>query len=573
MTQDGLTLYYTVKELNEQITRCKIDKIHQPRPDTLVLSLRAPAKNLRLLISAGAFDSRLHLTDRKYENPKTPPMFCMFMRKHIGGAKITNIEQTGLERIVTITLAAKDELGLPQDVQLVMELMGKHSNVMLIKDGVIMDCLKHVTRSISRVRCVLPGLSYQAPESSKLNPLTISQTTLTEMLGKRGLKAMKPYLSSILQGISGPTADEILFRYMPSGYSEQPKEAERLSDAILNFFAETPSPILYLRDGVPLLYAPRRFAGIAGAQAADYTSFNKLIDDYHNRIDTLQRLSAKREKLKRLVAKQIEKHAHTLQKQQISAKQAQKAETHKARGDLITANIHRIVRGQRILVATDYQTGEDMALELDTRISPAANAQKQYKRYAKLKAGFDITMRRMQETQSDITFLQSVQVSLDACETKDELNEIEYELSKAGFLPRTQTAARITKTPSIPHRFTSSDGLTIYAGKNNRQNDLLTVKTAAPEDMWLHTKDIPGSHVIITGTKGDVPDATLFEAATIAATLSKAGQGAKVQVDYTPRKNVRKPSGAKPGMVVYEGHSSVFVTPDKALLERLKVIS
>ena len=570
MTQDGLTLYYTVKEAKKQLIGCKIDKVHQPRPDTLVLSLRAPAKSLRLLISAGAFDSRLHLTERKYENPKSPPMFCMFLRKHLSGAKITDVEQTGLERIVTITLSAKDELGLPQDLQLIAELMGKHSNIMLIKDGVIMDCLRHVTRSISRVRCVLPNLAYQAPESAKLNPLTVSRATLTEMLQKRGKSAIKPYLSSFLQGLSGPTADELLYRYMPGGYSDQPKEAEKLSDVILDFFSEPPSPTLYLRDGVPFLYTPCRFAGIAAAEPVAYTCVNSLVDDYHSRLDALKVFFAKRDKLHRLVAKQLEKHAQTLQKQQLSAKQAQKAEVHKTRGDLITANIHRITRGQHTLIAVDYMTGEDVAIALNTRLSPAANAQQQYKRYAKLKAGLDITLRRIQQTQSDISFLQSVQVSLDACETTDELCEVEYELSKAGFMPRAQAAVRVTQTPSRPHRFTSSDGLTIYAGKNNRQNDLLTVKTAAPDDIWLHTKDIPGTHVIIAGAYGTAPDATLFEAATIAATLSKAGHGAKVQVDYTMRKNVRKPNGAKPGMVVYEGHSSLFVSPDKTLLERLK---
>lgn len=571
MTQDGLTLHYTVAEARAQIIGCKVDKVHQPQQDTLVLSLRAPGKSPRLLIGTGAFDSRLHLVTRKYENPKSPPMFCMFLRKHLTGAKVTAIGQSGLERIVTLTLEARDELGLPRSLSLVAELMGKYSNVILTHDGVIMDSLRHVTRSVSRVRCVLPGLPYEPPPSDKLNPLLISRATLVEMLEKRGAARPKAYLSSFLQGVSGQSADELLYRYMPMGYAAQPKEAEKLADVILGFFSETPQPTMYLRDGVPFFYAPYRFAGIAAAEAVGFASFNDMADEYYGRLRTLQALSNKREKLHKLVAKQLERLIFTLQKQQISAQQAQKAEQYKTRGDLITANIYRITRGQRTLVAMDHATGVETAIPLDSRLSPAANAQQQYKRYGKLKAGLHITLRRIRETQSDIAFLESVQVSLDACETADELREIEYELSRAGFMPRAQAVAvRTAGAPSKPHGFVSSDGLTIYAGKNNRQNDLLTMKTAAMDDIWLHTRDIPGSHVLIAGAKGAPPAATLFEAATIAATLSRAAGGAKVQVDYAPRKNVRKPGGAKPGMVVYEGHNTLLVSPDKALLERLR---
>lgn len=569
MTQDGLTLHHTISEIREHIQGCKVDKVHQPQPGSLVLALRAPGKSPKLFISTGAFDSRLHLTARKYENPKSPPMFCMFLRKHLTGATLSAIEQDGLERIVTLTFSAKDELGLVRRITMIAELMGKYSNVILVHNGLIMESLRHVTRSLSRVRCVMPGLAYEPPKSSKLNPLHISRATLVEMLKKRGSTKIKPYLSSFLQGLSGQSADEILYRYMPQGYAEQPREAERLAAVIIDFFSAPPQPAMYLREGAPFFYAPRRFESII-AGAIEFESFSAMADDYHARRDALAALSGKREKLHRLVAKHLGKLIQTLQKQQLSAQQAGKAEDYKTRGDLITANIYRITRGLGTLVATDYETGEDIAIPLDTRLSPSANAQHNYKRYAKLKAGLDITLRRIADTQSDITFLQSVQLGIDACETMDELSEIEYELSKAGYMPRAQAAPRITQAPSTPHRFVSSDGYLIYAGKNNRQNDLLTMKTAAPEDIWLHTKDIPGSHVLIAGVQGDIPGQTLFEAATIAATLSKAGSGAKVQVDYAPRKNLRKPGGAKPGMVVYEGHSSLLVSPDKALLDRLR---
>lgn len=571
MTLDGLTLHYIVEELKDVVTGCKVDKVHQPQPDTIVLSLRAPGKNPKLLISAGAFDSRVHLTDQKYANPPSPPMFCMFLRKHLTGAKITDIAQTGLERIVSMTLEAKDELGHPRPMTLIAELMGKYSNVILIDNGIIMDSLRHVTRSVSRVRCVLPSLPYEDPQSSKLNPLTISRPTLVEMLQKKGDAKIKTYLSAFLQGISGQTATEILYRYMPEGYEPHPREAEKLTDVVMSFFGESIQPTMYLRGGVPFFYAPKPFASIAADNTVSYENVNALADAYYYRLRELDILSRKRDALHRVVSKQLDKLVQTRQKQQTTLDQAKKAEEYKTRGDLITANIYRISRGQQTLVAQDYVTGENVAIELDIRLSPASNAQHQYKRYNKLRQSLDITASRMAQTSNDIAFLESVQVSIDASETSDELAEIEYELAKAGFMPKKHTAVRTTQAPSQPHRFISSDGYTILAGKNNRQNDLLTMKTAAPDDIWLHTKDIPGAHVLITGVKGNVPDLTLTEAATISASLSKAKGGAKVAVDYAPRKNVRKPNGAKPGMVVYDGYSTILVSPDKALFDRLLV--
>lgn len=571
MTLDGLTLYYAVKEIKEEITGCKVDKVHQPQPDTIVLSLRAPGKNPRLLVCAGAADSRMHLTEHKYENPKTPPMFCMFLRKHLTGAKITGVSQTGLERIVLISLETKDELGLQKPMTLVAELMGKYSNVMLLDDrGVIMDSLRHVTEAQSRVRSVLPGLAYEAPQSNKLNPFTVSRTTLAEMLGKRGSKGMRGYLSLILQGISSQTADEILFRYMPQGYAQQPREEERLADVIREFFSEPSQPTIYGRSGIPFFFAPKVYASVAADEKQRFDRANEMIDRFYFRLRELALLAHKRESLERVVGRQLEKLGALLQKQMLAVEQAKQAEQLKTFGDMVTANIYRISRGQSVLTAQDFMTGEDVAVPLDVRLTPAANAQKYYRKYNKLKSGMDMASERMRNTQASIAFLESVQASLGVCETLDELNEVEYELSRAGAIKSTSVASvRPTEKPSAPHRFLSSDGITIYAGKNNRQNDELTMRMAEPNDIWLHTKDIPGSHVIITGVKGSVPDSTLLEAAVIAATLSKAGSSTKVAVDYAPRKNVRKPNGAKPGMVVYEGYNTILATPDRALFERL----
>jgi predicted ribosome quality control (RQC) complex YloA/Tae2 family protein len=573
MTLDGLTLHYIVKEAVDALTGSKIDKVHQPQPDTILLSLRAPGISSRLLISAGAADSRMYITAAKYSNPKVAPMFCMFLRKHITGAKVKAIEQMGLERVVNITLETKDDLGLPHELTLVAELMGKYSNIILKNEqDVILDSLRHVSSAQSRVRCVLPSLKYELPQSNKLNPMSVSEATLVEMLKKRGTRKLKDYLSKLLQGVSGQTADEIIYRYMPQGYEPQPREAEKLADLILSFFnGQTPEPTMYLHDNVPFFYSPYKYISVSANNAKTYGSANELADAYYTALSEIREFKAKRDSLQRLVSKRLEKHNALLAKQSDAIEQAKKADSYKAIGDMITANIYRIKKGMTSVAAEDYITGQQMLIELNPRLSPAANAQANYRKYAKLKSGMDIMKKRMEENKAEIEFLESVLVSLESSETADELSETEFELSRAGVISVKTAAVKATEKPSEPHKFISSDGYTFFAGKNNRQNDTLTMKTASPDDIWLHTKDIPGSHVVIIRPGESVPDNTLFEAATVAATLSKAKGTAKIAVDYTRVKNVRKPGGAKPGMVVYDKYNTVLVSPDKTLFDKLLV--
>ncbi len=564
MTLDGLTLHFAVREIKQELTSCKVDKVHQPQPDTIVLALRAPGKNPRLLICAGASDSRMHLTENKYENPKTPPMFCMFLRKYLTSATITDVSQTELERIVSISLETKDELGLPRKMTLVAELMGKYSNVMLLNEnGIIMDSMRHVTETQSRVRSVLPGLAYELPQSDKLNPMTASQEAVAEALSLRGAKGMRGWLSKVLQGVSTQTADELLCREQHEGGEDA------FASMVKAFFETVPEPTMYSHTGVPFFFAPWPYKSAAG-ETQTFETVNVMLDGYYFRLREIALIGRKRDHMERVVAKQLEKQGTLLEKQIFAVEQMKQAEQYKVYGDLVTANIYRISRGMSMLAAQDFETGEDVAVPLDIKLSPAANAQKYYKKYNKLKSGMEMASARMRATQESVTFLESVQASLNSCETLSELSEVEYELIHAGVIRSTGKAnVRPTEMPSSPHRFVSSDGVTIYAGKNNRQNDDLTMRRAQPDDIWLHVKDIPGSHVLISGVKGKAPQRTLLEAAVIAATLSKAGASAKVAVDYAPRKNVRKPNGAKPGMVVYEGYNTLMVAPDKELFERL----
>ena len=573
MTIDGLTLHYAVNEIDQQTAGCKVDKIHQPRPDTIVLSLRAPKKNIKLLISAGAYDSRMYITASKLDNPAKPPMFCMFLRKHITGSKITSVVQDGLERTVNISLEAKDELGLPRSLTLICELMGKYSNVILVDEkGIIMDSLRHVTHSLSRVRQVLPSLEYVPPLSSKLNLLSISEATLTEMLAKRADKKIKPYLSQFLQGVSKQTAEELLFRYMPAGYEESQREPEKLAGVILSFLEELKDlrPTVYISDK-PFLYSVIDYISVPAQQKETFTNVNDMLERFYSSVQEYAVLSKKRAALNKKVTKRIDKLSLILKKQNDTMLGAQKAEKFKTYGDIITANIYRIKKGMKQLEAQDYTTGEDVIIPLDSRLTPSANAQLNYKKYNKRKAGIPITAKRILANKKELDFLESVLVGLSNSTSMQELAEIEYELSKTGLISHAAAKAKATQQASAPHKFISSDGITIFAGKNNRQNDELTMKTARPDDIWLHTKDIPGSHVLISEAPIPLPETTLSEAAVIAATLSKARNSLKVPVDYAPRKNIRKPNGSKPGMVVYEGYNTLIVNPDKELFDRLLV--
>ena len=573
MTIDGLTLHFAADEINEQITGCKVDKVHQPKPGTILLALRAPGKNIKLLINTGAFDSSMYLTSGKYENPAKPPMFCMFLRKHITSSRVTAVSQHGLERIVNITLEAKDELGLPHSLTLVCELMGKYSNIILVgEDGVIMDSLRHVTHSLSRVRQVLPSLEYVLPPSSKLNLLSVSESTLTDMLEKRGAKEPESYLSQFLQGVSKQTAQEILRRYMPGGYEQSSREPEKLAYSILAFAdgLKNIDPTIYINEK-PFFYSVTEYISVLAKHKEKYDSVNKMLDNFYSKVQEFETLNVKRNVLSKQVSKRAEKLTLMLKKQTDTLQKAQKAEKYRTYGDIITANIYRIQKGMKQLEAQDYTTGENVIIPLDSRLSPSANAQQNYKRYNKSKAGLPIIAKRINANKKELEFLESVQVGLFSSTNMQELAEIEYELAKSGIISQSAAKTKATQESSKPHRFVSSDGITILAGKNNRQNDELTMKTAQPDDTWLHTKDIPGSHVLITGCGGNVPEKTLLEAAVIAATLSKARNSIKVPVDYAPRKNVRKPNGAKPGMVVYEGYNTLIVDPSKELFEKLLV--
>lgn len=578
MTLDGITIHQIVKELNAAICGAKIEKIHQPQKDELLFVLHTSKGKQNLVLSASAQDCRTHLTSMKKENPKTPPVFCMYLRKHIGGATITRVYQLGLERIVYFDILARDEMGYDRPLTLVLEIMGKHSNLILIDgSGQILESMRHISFDVSRVRQVLPGLTYQAPPSGKYNALELSSISLTEVL--TGQEDGVSRISSTLEGFSALAAQEIVFRQFgdtpPAALDE--KSARLLAASIREFLEDAatgPAQLITSPDGRPKVVLPYPYQMYQGSSGKTFPTVCAALDYAYERKWEMEVFAGKRLELDRLVRKNVSKLSKKLNSQLLTLKDAQKAEQYKLYGDLITANLYQIKRGDNVLNTINYYTGDFIAIPLDPTLPPSANAQKCYKRYAKLKNACEITTKLAEQTKAELDFLLSVDHSLSLAETLEDLAEIREELIRQKYIslkPGVKAPKRDDSQLSLPGQFRSDSGFVILQGKNNRQNDMLTLRLADKEDIWLHAKDIPGSHIIIR-TQGKTVDATtLTQAGILAATFSKAKQGSKVPVDYTLVKYVKKPSGAKPGMVIFTDNSTMVVDPDMNLVQRLRV--
>lgn len=584
MALDGITLYLCTKELKSTIIGAKIDKVFQPQKDEIHLSLRTSGENLRLIISLNANDFRINLTSHQYPNPDVPPSFCMFLRKHLTGAIINNIEQSGLERIINFELTAKNDFGDKRTLKLIAELMGKYSNLIITDENdTVLSCLKHVTFDISRVRQMIPGIKYELPPTEKLNPLLISFETLFEIINTRGAKPIEKHISNNIEGISPQSARQItemsLKEYDSTDLSI--KQEKKLCEDIIEYFSSLKSgkviPYSYksVANGRPAFCCiPQNSEDIY--DVIKYASANKMLDDFYHCAYLKNELETKKNYLKKAASKNIEKLSKRLSLYEETLVEAQSAIKYKNYADLVTANIFRIQRGMGSITVEDfYNDMQPISIPLNITYSPSKNAQNYYKKYEKLKTAGQIAADKLEATKSELDFLFGIEVSVDNAETKAELAEIEYDLIKAGYLKEKEQKGR-RKNPkkinrpecSPPLEFLSSDGIKIIAGKNNRQNDLVTLRLSDENDIWLHAKG-PGSHVLIKAS-GSVPDTTLEEAAIIAAVLSKQAASDKAAIDYTSIKNVWKANGAKPGMVLYKNYQTVYVQPNNETFEKLR---
>ena len=576
MPLDALCLRAVVRELEPQLTGTRIEKIQQPARDQVILLLRG---NRRLLLNAGANQPRIHITTQLRDNPAQPPMFCMLLRKHIGSGRIAAIEQEPLERVVTLHIDAMDELGEISRYRLILECMGRHSNLILVaQDGRIIDCMRRVDFEMSQQRQVLPGLYYHLPPGQeKSSPLSVEQEAFTNLLAAcPAEKKLDSWLLDTFTAISPLVAREIVFRACGSTDARIEEENGQLWDAFVQWqkhVQENAVPYLLTRDGklADFTYLPLLQYG-ASAQCTTEESFGALLDNFYAGREQAERVRQKGQDLLKTATNARDRLLRKIALQEKELAQTQNRDQLRICGELITANLYRMKRGETLLRAENYYEPDCpvMEIRLDPRLSPQENSAKYFKQYNKAKTAEKILTQQLEQGRAELQYLESVLQQLQQAEAEQDFNDIRAELTDGGYLRGRGKKQPGFQRASKPREFKSSAGLRILVGRSNKQNDQLTTKMAGPRDIWLHTQKIHGSHVILC-TDGVEPDEqSLLEAAMLAAYYSQGRESSKVPVDYTPARYVKKPSGAKPGMVIYTTYQTMYVTPDETKIRTLQ---
>lgn len=588
MSLDGIVTRAIVKELNNTILGGRIDKIYQHEKDEILLNIYNKGNNNKLLISATSNNPRIYLTKCNKSNPSMPPMFCMLLRKHLTGGTVLNVEQYQMDRVLFIDISSIDELGQPSERRLVVEIMGKHSNIILInKDSnKIIDSIKRVTHDMSRVRQVLPGINYEYPPiKDKKNPLDFNTDEFNKLLDEcnSNIETYKFFYTNYI-GISPLIGKEVCFNSRididrPIG-SLNLEEKKSLLNSFITIMdkvkKDSYNPVL-IKNNFEADYLDFHATDINqfGNQNKVYlNSISEVLDKYYLKNDTLDRVSQKSQSIKKSIQTKLERSLNKLSKQKQELLESEDRGKYKVYADLISANLYRIEKGSSEIELENFYTEnmEKIKVPLDKRHSPAENAQRYYKKYSKLKHAQSLLLKQIPETKEEIDYLENVLISIDNCTEVIELDEIKEELIKEGYLKGNLKKKKKKEVISKPHHYISSDGFHIYVGKNNKQNDYLTLRFAHKEDLWLHIQNQPGSHVIITKKNNSISDTSLEEAATLAAYYSKGKNSSNVAIDYTERKNVKKPKNAKTGMVIYENFNTIFITPSKEQIEKMEKV-
>ncbi|WP_276758665.1 Rqc2 family fibronectin-binding protein [Clostridium phoceensis] len=586
MPLDALCLSGVVHELQNALSGAKIDKIYQPGRDEVVLALRAPAGNVKLLLSANPSHPRAHLTQISRENPDKPPMFCMLLRKHLSGARLLELLQPPMERVVDLRLEALDELGDRVERRLVLEAMGRHSNLILLDgEGRIMDCLRRVDSDMSARRQVLPGLFYRLPPAQeKLDPSSLDRAALESALAAAPEESQADkWLLDTFGGLSPLICRELAFRaggatdarLHQMGEGGRSRLLDELEGLLRSVQENSFTPVMLEKEGHPsdFTFQPISQYGPA-VSCVPFPSFSALLDRFYEQRENQERVRQRGQDLIRSVTNARDRAARKigLQEQELAA--TRDRERLRQFGDIITSNLHAMEKGMSRLTAADFYDPEcpQIHIPLDPLLTPQQNAAKYYKEYNKAKTAESILTLQLEKGRRDLDYLNSVLEAIALAEGERDLQEIRQELTDTGYLRRPSKARdRGKRVASKPMEFRSSSGLRISVGKNNTQNDLLTTKQAFKSDLWFHTQKIHGSHVILW-TEGGQPDLTsIQEAAQLAAWFSQGRESGKVAVDYTPVKYVKKPGGARPGMVVYTTYETAYVAPDGELARRLRV--
>ena len=583
MPLDAITLSSVVEELKSHILGAKLDKIYQPTRDQVVFLLRTKEGASRLLLSANPSAPRVHFTRESVENPASPPMFCMLLRKHLAGGRFEDITQPPMERVVDFSLGCTDEFGEPVTRHVILEIMGRNSNLILTGgDGRIIDCVRRVDYEMSEQRQVLPGLYYHLPPSqNKLSPGSATLEDITALL-QRISTPTRPdgFLMDHFSGLPPLICRELCFRYDPAL-----EDLNALSSASRYGFGaylkaefqkllEGPRmPYLLLKNGTPwdFTYLPILQYG-AMVESQRQESFSALLDSFYAKRDAAARMKSRSQATLKTVTNLRNRTARKLQNQRKELTGAADRDTFRIRGELITANLYRMERGQTKLLAENYYDPElkQVEIPLNPTLSPQQNAAKYFKDYNKAKNAEQYLTEQIAKGETELNYLESILDELSRAETEKDLTDIRQELISGGYLRNTDKKKRMKTAPSRPMEFMSSAGLRIRVGRNNVQNDQLTLKSSYKSDLWFHTQKIHGSHVILS-CEGQQPDEqSILEAAQLAAYYSQARDSQNVPVDYCPVKQVKKPAGAKPGMVIYEHYHTLYVDPDVNLADQLK---
>ena len=576
MALDGAFLHIIKNDLSKLIGG-RIEKIHQPSKEELVLGIRTRERSYKLLISASPASARVHITDRPAENPAKPPMFCMLLRKRLGSGKLADIRQDGLERILFLDFDTVNELGDPVRITLACEIMGRYSNLVVIgNDGKIIDSIKRVDAEMSRERLILPGMIYELPpRPERLDFITASPDDIRGALNeKKSLKddKLSKTLINIFEGISPLLAREWVFFASRQSDLLLSEISEDMTDRLIFAIDKTRREITENRchftivrtaDGILKDFCFTEIHQYGALMITkEMSSAHETLDYFYSHRDSESRLKQRAGDLYKLLLNAAERISRrtALQKEELAA--SKNKEIFKLKGDLLAANLWQLEKGMGNISLPDYnsENGEMIDIELDRRLNPSQNMQKYYSAYRKADTAERILTEKIAQGEDELAYVESVFDALTRARGEDEINELRSELAEQGYL---RSSRGKSKPPKVnpPLMFASPDGYKIAVGRNNLQNDKLTLKTAEKSDIWLHTKDIPGSHVIIFTENTLPPDSTILFAARLAAYHSKAKSSSQVPVDYVPVKLVKKPSGSKPGKVIFTGNRTVYVTP------------
>ena len=568
MALDGIYLYSLVNNLKNSIIDSKIDKINQPEKDEIILTIRKDRKNIKLLISSSPKFARIHLTNNVKQNPIVAPMYLMVLRKYILGGRIIDLIQKDNDRILIMKIENRDELGFDSTYSLIIEIMGRHSNITLVRDrdNKIMESIKHITPNINSYRVLYPGVEYVYPHiSNKLDPFSCTYENLNSFITNNSIALDKDFYFNCFTGISKLLSNELYYSITKEHSSPTRNEIYENLKNFTNNISENPSFTIfsdnegYLKD----YYCTHLSYSYANYKTTNYDDPNILMDTFYSKKDKQDRLQNKSTDLQRLINTNIDRCNKKSNILKETLKECEKKDDYKIKGDLLTSYIYSIKKGDNecsLLNFYNESKEEYIKISLDKTKTPSENIQRYYKKYNKLKASEEHAILELEKNNNEVEYLNSVLTNILNVESYDEIDEIKNELIETGYIRYKKKDKQKKAKISKPHHFTSSDNIDIYVGKNNIQNDYLSLKFANKNFLWLHAKDIPGSHVIVCAF--DVPDKTLEEAAIIAGFYSKGKNNNKLSVDYTKVKELKKPNGSKPGMVIYHKNNTIVINPN-----------